>query len=90
MAEFFTPYHIALLAGAAVLILIIQKGGDFWKWATTPKAPITPGVDSTDPDVLDMLALKRLTARYTRLHCPEGTAAMQTASMHFFHGTGTV
>ena len=88
--DIISPMHWGLIAAAGVALLLIWKGGDFMTWATTKKAPATPGVDSTDPDVLDMLALKRLTARYTRLHCPEGTAAMQTASMHFFHGTGTV
>ncbi len=84
----FGPLQWGMVAAAAVAIFLIFKGQDIYKYAMTPKAPVAPPPPvEIDPDVLDMLALKRLTLRYTRLNCPEGTTAMQTAAQHFFHGT---
>lgn len=50
--------------------------------------PFLPGstpAPPADDDVADMLAAKRLAARFERLNCPEGKAAVQTMLTHFFH-----
>ena len=44
-----------------------------------------PDEPAADDDVADMLAAKRLAARFERLNCPEGKAAVQTMLQHFFH-----
>ena len=45
------------------------------------------GMASTpvDDDAADVAAMKRLQARFARLKCPEGTAALQVVGQHFFH-----
>lgn len=93
-ATLFSPTGAMLVGGAAIIIAImwwdkilagIKKMGS--RTSTTP--PITtdkPG--PLDEDALDLIAFRRLQARYTRLGCKEGIAAMETAGQHFLHGTG--
>ena len=40
---------------------------------------------AVDDDAADVAAMKRLQARFARLKCPEGTAALQVVGQHFFH-----
>jgi hypothetical protein len=77
-------YPWSVLAVTGIVLVLIWAGPSLWKWATTPKAAVVP-VDSTDPDVADMMALKRLTARAQRQKCPESIAACQVIGTHFFH-----
>jgi hypothetical protein len=39
---------------------------------------------AVDDDVADLAAVKRLQARFERLNCPEGKAAVKTCLAHFF------
>jgi hypothetical protein len=57
------------------------------KWPVGSPA-VVPAVVPDDPDYLDLQAAKRLKARYVRLGCKEGQAAMQVCMTHFFteHG----
>lgn len=54
-------------------------------WPYLPKWTPPAVAVETDPDALDVAAMKRLQARFKRLNCPEGTAAMVTVGSHFFH-----
>jgi len=78
-----TPIQWGIIAAAIVAVVGLN-------WQTIAKfipkpSPAVVAVDSSDPDVLDLAAAKRLTARFERLNCPEGKAAMKTALAHFFH-----
>jgi hypothetical protein len=79
-----------LLIGGGVLILIgmiaFQFRGAFGGLASlvTRKATV-PVIDSDAEDAKDMAALKRLKARFAKLGCKDGQAAMVTVAHHFFH-----
>lgn len=49
------------------------------------KLPAIGGGTSADQDVTDLAALKLVQARFARLGCPEGQAAVHTCFEHFFH-----
>lgn len=43
---------------------------------------------AADDDVADLQAIKRIQARFIRLNCERGKAAVQTCLDHFFHAAG--
>jgi hypothetical protein len=52
---------------------------------SSPDVPV-----SSDPDVADLAAAKRLQARFEKHNCPEGLAAVKVCLQHFFdHAGGT-
>lgn len=74
---------IALIGSAAFGLAFIVYAAWPYLPAWPSKTPVVPV--ETDPDALDVAAMKRLQARFKRLNCPEGTAAMMTVGTHFFH-----
>ena len=72
--------------GVDYIGLIPAAFGKLWSFVPgLPKIPVTSPVDE---DALDLESYKRLMARYVRLNCPEGIAAMEQAGHHFLHGVG--
>lgn len=58
-------------------------------WWNKPKNDAMPSVPAVvDEDALDLAAYRRLQARFERLKCKEGQAAMVTAGQHFLHTEG--
>lgn len=81
MLEFLkNPIVIAAIGAIIVALVPWSKVGGLLS-SVTRKSPAVP----EDIDVADMLAAKRLAARFERLNCPEGKAAVQTMLTHFFH-----
>ena len=78
------------------LVLLVVAGGytawqnkdTIWAWIKTNWGigSTTNSTDgSNDPDVLDMIAAKRLALRFKTSKCKEGQDAMQVVMTHFFH-----
>ena len=74
------PVVIAAIGAVLAALFPWAKVGTWLKGATTA-APAAP----EDIDVADMMAAKRLAARFERLNCPEGKSAVQVMLQHFFH-----
>lgn len=71
-----------------VLLLIGAGVYQFWPAISKamPPAPVVPAVPTADADdAADVAAMRRLQARFKRLNCPEGTAALDVVGTHFFH-----
>jgi len=88
-----TQFWVAMALGAAGLLIqaAISWGpgirtaiGNAWESMTTQRTvTVTPPADQ---DVADLSALKLVQARFVRLNCAEGKAAVTTCFEHFFHG----
>lgn len=86
--DWLTPYLTqtnGVLAFIAGLVIVAIYWKPLTQWWNSRKPVTTIDSTSTDPDVADMLALKRLDGRFKRLGCKEGVAAMQVAGQNFFH-----
>lgn len=77
-----------------VLYALILGGGGLW-FAVENRAKLAGWLPSlggktspVDADVLDLQAVKRIQARFIRLNCERGKAAVQTCLDHFFHAAG--
>lgn len=90
MFDFLSAQSWLMIGGAGVALIVINVFGDrIHAWWTTPRTTTTGTGATADIDVTDLQALKTVQARFERLNCPEGKAAIVLCFTHFFHGTGS-
>src|SRR4029079_11100105 len=92
--NFLNPAQWFLVVVFGLLFLVVN-GWPVVSWAISavrniklPAAVATASAPVGDDEFQDMLALHRLEARFERLKCAAGQAAMKTAGEHFFHKQG--
>ena len=78
---------LVLIGGAAAIFFMYRKEimALIKKWTPKPAPPVTNVAVSQDPDILDMLALKRLQARGKKLGCEEFIEGVDACFKCFFH-----
>ncbi|HEX5104989.1 MAG TPA: hypothetical protein VFV87_14315 [Pirellulaceae bacterium] len=98
MIEYLTT-HWNVVLGIVIAVAVLFGGklqplaAQAWEWLkrqATPAAPVplpVPPPEEADPDVLDMLAIKRLRNRRCYDQCPEAKKALDVLMTHFFHET---